>query len=144
MKRGMVGGAYRGPVAHSRQRRTIRFMQFLFLGIAVALAVLAVTSASSVGGAEDPSSGRGAPVSQPVALGIMALVATGAAVALGGRDGVRIPTPARLDELAGRAEGAAVERAERFAGEAPLSPEAAPGAGGSETQGSPDPGQREK
>ncbi len=44
------------------------------------------------------------------------LIAIGGALLLQDpRGGVRLPTPARLDELAGRAEAAAVERAERHA-----------------------------
>jgi hypothetical protein len=48
-------------------------------------------------------------------LGAGALVS--ALLLQGGSETVRIPTPARLDELAGRAEQAAVQRAERLASE---------------------------
>jgi hypothetical protein len=52
---------------------------------------------------------------QTVVLGALGLGALAGAFALGGPGGVRIPTPARLEELTGRAEAAAVERAERAA-----------------------------
>ena len=48
-------------------------------------------------------------------LGAGALL--GALLLQGGPETVRIPTPARLDELAGRAESTAVDRAEKIAGE---------------------------
>ncbi len=49
------------------------------------------------------------------ALGAGALL--GALLLQGGSETVRIPTPARLDELAGRAESTAVDRAEKIADE---------------------------
>ena len=64
---------------------------------------------------------------QVVVLSLLGAAALGSAVLLQGRDGlVRMPTPARLDELAGRAEGAAVERAEAAA-QTPRSEPEAPG-----------------
>ena len=56
---------------------------------------------------------------QVIALSVLGLAAGAAALGLQGRGGIRIPTPARLDELAGRAEAVAVERAERAAAENP-------------------------
>jgi hypothetical protein len=56
------------------------------------------------------------PAAEVIVLAILGCGALGAALILrapGG--GVRLPTPARLEELAGRAEGAAVERAEQAA-----------------------------
>ena len=47
-------------------------------------------------------------------LGGMTIAAAGL---LSDRGGVRMPTPARLEELAGRAEGAAITRAEEAAAE---------------------------
>jgi hypothetical protein len=52
-----------------------------------------------------------------VVLVILAAGSLAAAAALGGRSGVKIPTPARLEELVGRAEQAAVQRAEQIADE---------------------------
>ena len=62
---------------------------------------------------------------------VLAALGTGALLAAlllqGGPETVRIPTPARLDELAGRAESVAVDRAERIADE--QSQTSGPGAG---------------
>lgn len=55
---------------------------------------------------------------QTVVLVVLGGVALGGAVLLQGPGGVKLPTPARLDELAGRAEQVAVERAEKVAQEA--------------------------
>ena len=110
----MTGGAYRGPATLDRQRRGIRIVQALLVLVAAGLLVFA---GFSLGQASGYAAGRrsdqvGAP--QPpsqvqsavlVALGLGALAA---AVVLQGGGGVRVPTPARLDELAGRAETAAV------------------------------------
>lgn len=103
-------------MAHGRQKRTIRFMQLLFVVIAVGLVAYALVALGSseenvLGGSHDPG------ILQPLVLFFLAAGAVGAAAALGGRDGVRIPTPARLEELVGRAEEAAVERAEQIAAE---------------------------
>ena len=51
---------------------------------------------------------------QAVVLSVLGLVSLGAATALQG-SGVRIPVPARLEELSARAEKVAVERAEAAA-----------------------------
>ncbi len=76
----------------------------------------------SQGVASGYRSGRGAgelgaptppPVTQTLVLAALGAGALGAAVSLQGTGGVRIPTPARLEELAGRAEAAAVTRAEQ-------------------------------
>jgi hypothetical protein len=52
---------------------------------------------------------------------VLAVLGTGALLGAlllqGGPETVRIPTPARLDDLAGRAESAAVDRAEKIADE---------------------------
>jgi hypothetical protein len=121
MKRSIGGGAHRGPVAHSRQRRTIRFMQGLLVVVAAGLLMLAGYSwgrasgydagkrAEEVGGPREPGIGA------TVVLAVFGLGALTGAFILGGPEGVRIPRPARLEELAGRAETAAVDRAERAA-----------------------------
>ena len=61
-------------------------------------------------------------LTQTLVLAILGAGALGAAVSLQGTGGVRIPTPARLEELAGRAEAAAVARAGKPAGEDPPPP----------------------
>jgi TRAP-type C4-dicarboxylate transport system permease small subunit len=121
MKRAVTGGAHRGPVAHTRQRRTIRLMQILLAIVAAGLFMFGGYSwgesagydrgrrASEIGAPGRPGAGQ---VIVPVVLGGVALAA---AWMLGGRDGARVPTPARLDEFSARAEAAAVERAERLA-----------------------------
>ena len=116
MKRGMGGGALRGPVAPTRQRRTIRFVQLLLILTAVAVFLFAgFVFARREGGSASPGPDLRAPrhpsVVQPVALIVIGLVALGTARALSDGPSVRVPTPARLDELAGRAELVAIERA---------------------------------
>ena len=102
MKRGMVGGAHRGPVAPSRQRRTIRFVS----GVAGALSRRGLMMLAGY----SPCSGSS--VSHRLAvLMILGGIAIGAAGLLSDGPSVRIPTPARLDELAGRAEAVAIEKA---------------------------------
>ena len=121
----MVGGAHRGPVAHSRQRRTLRLVQGLLVLIAGGLLLFAGYAlgksagydegrrANDLGGPEKPSFTE---VLIPALLGLGAL---GGAVYLQGQGGIRMPTPARLDELAGRAEQVALERAEEVAAQNP-------------------------
>ncbi|MEA2510456.1 MAG: hypothetical protein QOG21_2538 [Actinomycetota bacterium] len=114
----MGGGNYRGPVGIVRQRRTIRFVQICLVIVAAALLMLAGYSqgratgfqqgraASQVGAPASPSS------SKTVVIVILGFGALGAAVLLQGQAGVRLPVPARLEELTGRAESVAIERAE--------------------------------
>ncbi len=90
-------------------------MQALFVLIAIGTIALASVDPNGVG-AHDPG------LSRPISLVILAVVSLFAARSLGGRSGVKIPTPARLDELVGRAEQAAVQRAELSAGEDTTSP----------------------
>lgn len=122
MKRGMVGGTHRGPVAPTRQRRTVRLMQALLVLISGGLMVLAGYSWGRLEGYE--AGRRAADLDAPrrpsvvqtvvlVTLGGMTIVLAGALSAHGA---VRMPTPARLDELAGRAEAVAIERAEEGTG----------------------------
>jgi hypothetical protein len=123
VKRGMTGGAHRGPVALRRQRRTIRLVQVLLVLGAAALLVFAGYSMGRGSGfdaarratALEPP--RPPSVVQTLVLAVLGLGALAAALSLQGAGGVRIPTPARLEELTGRAEAVAVERAERSAGE---------------------------
>jgi len=124
MKRSMAGGAHRGPVAHDRQRKTIRFVQILLVLVAAGLLLFAGYSAGRSSGydagvqaTEEESAPRKPSSAQTVVLSILALGALAGAYVLGGPEGVRIPTPARLDELAGRAESAAVQKAEELAAE---------------------------
>src|SRR5680860_676681 len=120
MKRQMTGGTYRGPLGLRRQRRTIRFTQVLLVLMAAGLLMWAGYSwGKSVGydegvGAEEI--GAPAPPSA-TQTAVLATLGTGALLLQGGPETVRIPTPARLDELAGRAESAAVDRAEKIADE---------------------------
>lgn len=99
MKRAAAGGAHRGPVAPSRQRRTIRFVQILLVGIALSLVGFGLYSFVD----RTPS--------QAIVLVIIGAVSAGAAYLLSDGPSVRVPTPARLDELAGRAERVAIEKA---------------------------------
>jgi TRAP-type C4-dicarboxylate transport system permease small subunit len=124
MKRQMTGGSYRGPLGLRRQRRTIRFTQVLLVLLAAGLLMWAGYSwGKSTGydegvGAEEVGAPAPPSATQTVvlaALGTGALL--GALLLQGGPETVRIPTPARLDELAGRAESAAVDRAEKIADE---------------------------
>jgi len=93
-------------------------MQGVLVMCGVALLVYAGITLANVlsydrGAAIDASVRPG--VMQPVTLVVGSAIAFGVAAALGGRGGVRLPTPARLEELAGRAERAALERAEALA-----------------------------
>ena len=117
MKRSMGGGAHRGPVAPARQRGAIRLVQMLMVILGAGLLVYA---GYSLGVASGYRSGRRAgdlgapappPFTQTLVLAVLGAGSLGAAVSLQGPGGVRIPTPARLEELAGRAEAAAVSRA---------------------------------
>jgi hypothetical protein len=98
-------------------------MQVLLVVVAAGLLMLAGYSwgratgfdagkrADEVGGPKEPGIGA------TIVLGAFGLVALAGAFVLGGPEGVRIPRPARLEELAGRAEAVAVEKAERVAKE---------------------------
>ena len=96
-------------------------MQVVLVLLAAAFLVFAGYSLGRVDGFSDGrranqiDAPRPPSVVQPavlIALGLGALVG---ALLLQGPQGVRVPTPARLDELTGRAEQSAVERAERMA-----------------------------
>jgi hypothetical protein len=120
----MGGGAHRGPVGLQRQRRTLRFVQGLLVVIAAGLLLVA---GYQWGRADGDEPGRGGIGDEPrppsamqvVALTVLATAFFGVAIALQGRGGIRIPTPARLEELAGRAEKVAIQRAEQAAAENP-------------------------
>jgi hypothetical protein len=114
----MGGGNLRGPVGIVRQRRTIRFVQICLVLIAAALLMLAGYSLGRVKGFDQgrAASRVGTPAApspaKTVGIAILGLGALAAAVLLQGQGGVRLPVPARLEELTGRAETAAIERAE--------------------------------
>ena len=118
MKRSVGGGNYRGPVGIIRQRRTIRFVQICLVSIAAALLMLAGYSLGRVKGFDEGRAATrvGAPAApsaaKSVVIAVLGLGALGAAVLLQGQGGVRLPVPARLEELTGRAESTAIERAE--------------------------------
>lgn len=122
MKRAALGGAHRGPVAPTRQRRTIRFIQALLILFGLGLFVFAAFSfqdlvrfdpAQDAGSFDSP---RAPSVVQPLVLLAIGSVFLAGGILLGGRT-VRVPTPARLEELVGRAESVALERAEDAAKE---------------------------
>jgi hypothetical protein len=125
MKRTMTGGTHRGPLGLRRQRRTIRFVQVLLVLTAAALLLFAGYAWGRSSGYDagvrsgDIDAPRPPSGAQTFVLSILGLAALGGALFLQGDGTVRIPTPARLDELAGRAELQAIERAEQAAGEAP-------------------------
>lgn len=117
----MTGGAHRGPVAHSRQRRTLRLVQGLLVLIAAGLFMFAGYALGKSAGYDEgrradeigaPAEPSFAGVVVPALLGLGAL---GGALYLQGQGGIRMPSPARLDELAGRAEQVAINRAEEAA-----------------------------
>jgi len=121
MKRSVGGGATRGPVGVRRQRRTIRLVQALLVLLAAGSLMFAgyslgrrdgVNDARSASALDAPRSPSVVQTVVLVALGIGAL--TGALLVQG--EGVRVPTPARLEELTGRAEAAAAARAEKISG----------------------------
>lgn len=99
MKRQAVGGAHRGPVAAGRQRRTIRSTQILLLLGCLSLIAFGIFSFSERS------------TEQGLVLVVIGVLSGGAAYLLADGPSVRVPTPARLDELAGRAESVAIERA---------------------------------
>jgi hypothetical protein len=114
----MGGGSYRGPVGLLRQRRTIRFVQMSLVVVAAALLMFAGYSLGKVSGFDQGrrANAVGAPRApshaKTVVLAVLGLGALVSAVLLQGQGGVRLPVPARLEELTGRAESSAIERAE--------------------------------
>ena len=120
----MVGGAHRGPVEVTRQRRTIRFIQLLLVLTAAGLIAFAGYSFGRVHGydagqrANEIDAPRPPSVVQTVVLVVIGAIALGGAALLQDGSSVRIPTPARLDDLVGRAEQTAIEKAEEIAGRA--------------------------
>ena len=119
MKRQALGGATRGPVDAGRQRRTIRFTQILLVLIAGALMMLAGYSFGRVQGyrlaqRDGFDKPRAPSTVQTVVLVVLGGIAIAAAASLGAGT-VKLPQPARLEELAGRAEDVAIEQAERYA-----------------------------
>jgi hypothetical protein len=115
----MAGGAHRGPPALRRQKRTVRIVQVILLGMAAGLLLWAGYSLGRVAGFDD---GRRADAlerprppspAETIVLAALGGAALAGAFALGGGGVARVPTPARLDELSGRAEAAAIDRAQR-------------------------------
>lgn len=108
-------------MAPTRQRRTIRFIQILLILTAAGLMAFAGYSYGRTDGyeagtrADEIDAPREPSQTQTVVLVILGAVAFGAATMLQGDSTVRVPTPSRLDELAGRAEQVAIERAEEVA-----------------------------
>ena len=115
MKRAAVGGAHRGPVALGRQRRTLRLVQAILVAIAVGLLLFAGYSLGQRSTTEGPDGAfdatRKPPVTQTVVLAVLGVGSFVGALLLQGESGIRLPTPARLEDLAGRAERVALERA---------------------------------
>lgn len=112
MKRTITGGTARGPVRHTRQVRTLRFMQLLLALVGASLLWLAAAELARGPGGGDVLAPREArSPGKALALVVLAATAFGGAAALQGRDGVRLPTPARLEELASRAEDTARRKA---------------------------------
>ena len=105
MKRGMVGGAHRGPVGLGRQRRTIRLVQGILVLLAAGFLLFAGYSAGKRSGFDAGRRGvidspRRPSSAQTVVLSLLGLAALGSAFALQGEGGgVRLLTPARLLEL---------------------------------------------
>jgi hypothetical protein len=98
-------------------------MQAIFIVIAAALLVFAGyswgrSSGFDAGRRDDIDAPRPPSAVQAVVLAMLGVGSMAAALSLGGREGVRIPTPSRLDDLAGRAQATAVQRAQRAAREA--------------------------
>lgn len=124
----MTGGTHRGPLGLRRQRRTIRFVQILLVLTAAGLLLFAGyalgrSSGYDAGTRAGDIDAPGRPsAAQTIVLAVLGLSALGGALLLQGDGTVRIPTPARLDELAGRAERQAIERAEQVAGEGKAPP----------------------
>ena len=98
MKRQAIAGSHRGPVAPTRQRRTLRFVQLCFGAVGFGLIAFGAYSFAE------------RTIPQAVVLVFTGVVSLGAAYLLSDGPSVRIPTPARLDELAGRAEKVAIEK----------------------------------
>ena len=108
-------------MAPTRQRRTIRFVQVLLVLIAAGLVAFAGYSYGRSDGYEagqragEIDAPREPSGTQTVVLVVLGAAAFGAALLLQDTSTVRVPTPAKLDELAGRAEKVAIERAEEVA-----------------------------
>ena len=96
-------------------------MQVLLVLIAAGLLMLAGYSLGKVSGYEEGrrageiDAPRPPSVPQTVVLAVLGAGSFTGALLIQGSDGVRVPTPARLEELTGRAERAATRRAERMA-----------------------------
>ena len=109
-------------MAPGRQRRAIRIVQLLLVLIATGLLTFAGYSAGQRSGFDAGRRARAIDSPRPpsvVQIGVLTLLGMGAilgALLLAG-EGVRMPVPARLEELSRRAEDDAVRRAENAAAE---------------------------
>ena len=107
----------------THQRRTIRLVQLLLVAIAAGLFVFAGYSVGRVAGYDDGrradrlDAPRRPSAVQTVVLLVLGGAALGAAATLGTGGPPRVPTPARLEELVGRAEETAIRKAEEAASE---------------------------
>ena len=96
-------------------------MQGLLVVMAAGLFILAGYSLGRTSGyqtgqrASEVAPPRRPSNTQTVVLITLGLISFGGSFVLGGPGAVRVPTPARLDELAGRAESVAIERAQEAA-----------------------------
>lgn len=108
-------------MAPSRQRRTIRFIQLLLVLTTAGLLAFAGYSYGRADGyevgkrASEIDAPREPSQVQTAVLVVLAGLAFAAATLLQENSTVRVPTPSRLDDLAGRAEQVAIERAEEVA-----------------------------
>lgn len=122
MKRAATGGAHRGPVPATRQRRTIRLVEIVLVLLAATLFALAgyaygltrgIDQARSASRIDEP---RRPGIDQTLVLVGLGGIALGIAFFVHGEGPPRVLTPARLGELAERAEQTAIARAEERTG----------------------------
>ncbi len=117
MKRQAIGGTHRGPLGAERQRRTLRLVQALLVFVAAGLLFYAGYSAGVAAGFErsrdaDALDGPRTPSwTQTVVLAVLGVGSLAAAFTLQRGGVLTTPTPARLEELTGRAEEAAMSNA---------------------------------
>ena len=129
MKRGMAGGAHRGPVGIDRQRKTIRFVQGLLVLLAAGLLIFAGYSLGRTRGYDEGALGNefDAPkkpaATQVVVLAILGAAAFGAALAIQTEGGVRLLTPARLRDMEARGEMGPIPVGEAAVPEEEVSPQ---------------------
>jgi hypothetical protein len=124
----MGGGALRGPVAFSRQRRTIRIVQIILVLVAAALLLFAGFSLGQKSGYDRGSRSEelGSPTepssAQTLVLTILGLAFLGGAFAIQSEGGVRLLTPARLRDMERLEEGPVAYEPETATPEAQAGP----------------------